>query len=197
MDSAELGVALPIGAGGLVRITGFAIEKRQVFFRDADGFNVTDGKTSHVGIEGDLDMPLGESFSLFASGTYAEHRYRFDRVVGNASETIDSGDPVDTAPKSLAHIALRWTPPGPWRGELSAQHVGRYAMNAANTVFYEGHDTLDLRIGREIGAGAELTGIIRNLTDERYAKRADFAFGNERYFPGEERAFELVLSARF
>ena len=27
--------------------------------------------------------------------------------------------------------------------------------------------------------------IIRNLLDEKYADRADFAFGNERYFPGE------------
>ena len=34
---------------------------------------------------------------------------------------------------------------------------------------------------------------VMNLTDRRYAERADFAFGNARYFPGRERA--LFVSA--
>ncbi len=42
-----------------------------------------------------------------------------------------------------------------------------------------------------------LLAILRNATDERYADRADFAFGSERYFPGEERAAEVVLQVGF
>jgi outer membrane receptor protein involved in Fe transport len=76
-------------------------------------------------------------------------------------------------------------------------HVGRYAMNAANTVFYDGHEVVDLRLGRDLTNDVAATLIVRNLLDERYARRADFAFGNQRFFPGEERAFELVLAARF
>ena len=42
-----------------------------------------------------------------------------------------------------------------------------------------------LRGAYQINDTFEVFGMVRNLTDEAYADRADFAFGNERYFPGE------------
>ena len=36
-----------------------------------------------------------------------------------------------------------------------------------------------------------------NLFDEKYAKRADYAFGNARYFPGEARHFNIGLKKAF
>ena len=197
LDSIELGWRARIGEAGQLAVTAFAMEKRNVFFRDADGFNVTDGLTTHVGVEAEGEVALTERRSLRAGATWAEHRYGFDRVVGNGSETIEDGDLVDTAPRTLANLQLTWTPTDAWRVELAGTHVGRYATNAANTVFYDGHDLLDLRVQRSLKEDVALTFITRNLTDERYARRADFAFGNERYFPGEDRAFELVLAAKF
>jgi iron complex outermembrane receptor protein len=38
---------------------------------------------------------------------------------------------------------------------------------------------------------------IANLSDERYATRADFAFGSYRYFVGHEREFHFSLSKEF
>ncbi|GGY47123.1 TonB-dependent receptor [Parvularcula lutaonensis] len=195
LDSIELGWRAE-GAAGRIAVTGFAMRKENVFFRDADGFNVTDGETSHVGVEAEGLWQIAPELSLTASGTWAEHRYEFDRNVGNASEVITEGNLVDTAPKTLATAQLTWTP-GPWRMEAAATHVGPYFMNAANTVEYEGHDLLDLRIGREVGQRLFVTAIVRNVLDARYARRADFAFGNERFFPGEERAAEIVLTAKF
>lgn len=197
LDSLELGWRARSPGVGQLAVTAFAMEKRDVFFRDADGFNVTDGVTTHVGIEAEGEIALTERLSLRAGGTWAEHRYGFDREVGNGSETIGDGDLVDTAPRTLANLQLTWTPTQAWRVELAGTHVGRYAMNAANTVFYDGHDLLDLRVQRFLSKEVALTFVTRNLTDERYARRADFAFGNERYFPGEERAFELILGAKF
>jgi outer membrane receptor protein involved in Fe transport len=34
---------------------------------------------------------------------------------------------------------------------------------------------------------------MNNATNKRYAERADFAFGNYRYFPGEGRRLLLAL----
>jgi outer membrane receptor protein involved in Fe transport len=34
---------------------------------------------------------------------------------------------------------------------------------------------------------------VTNLTDRRYADRADFAFGDYRYFPGRERSAFLEV----
>ena len=75
--------------------------------------------------------------------------------------------------------------------------MGQYETNAANTESYPGHDLLDLRAEIQLSDRYSIAGIARNVTDQRYARRADFAFGNERYFPGEERAGEVVLRARF
>ncbi|MEM9838258.1 MAG: TonB-dependent receptor [Pseudomonadota bacterium] len=196
LDSFELGWRGQLADRGTLAVTAFAMRKENVFFRDADGFNVTDGETSHVGIEFEGNVALTKSLSLRAGGTWAEHRYEFDRQVGNASEVIESGDLVDTAPRTLANAQLNWQPTPTLRAEAAWTHVGRYATNAANTAFYEGHDLLDLRLQKDLGSVA-VTGIVRNVLDARYARRADFAFGNERYFPGEERAFEVVVSAQF
>ncbi len=43
--------------------------------------------------------------------------------------------------------------------------------------------------------GIEIFTAVRNLLDERYAERADYAFGNERYFPGEPRAISIGIRA--
>jgi outer membrane receptor protein involved in Fe transport len=42
-----------------------------------------------------------------------------------------------------------------------------------------------------VNQSTEVFGAVRNLTNTDYAERADFAFGNDRYFPGEDRAFSL------
>lgn len=196
LDSAEIGWRADLPRTALA-LTGFAMRKDNVFFRDADGLNVTDGVTTHVGIEAELRARLAETLTLEGSATYAEHRYGFDRDVGDASEVIADGDFVDTAPRTLASARLLWTPGDAWRLEAAYTHVGRYFTNAANTQTYEGHDLVDLRASRTFGERFVVTGILRNAADVRYARRADFAFGNERFFPGEERAGEVVLTAKF
>jgi hypothetical protein len=37
---------------------------------------------------------------------------------------------------------------------------------------------------------------LNNLTDELYADRADFAFGNYRYFPGRDREMYVEVAWR-
>ena len=196
LDAAELGWR-KASARGSVSLIGFAMRKRNYFFRDADGFNVTDGETTHLGLEAEGQLALTDTLSLSGAGTVARHDYAFARL-GPASgrELIRDGDEVDTAPTTLATAQLVWTPTEAVTAEAAWTHVGAYWMDAANTREYPGHDTLDLRAAYEIGP-VTLLGIVRNVTDARYARRADFAFGSERYFPGEERAVELAVQAAF
>ena len=49
----------------------------------------------------------------------------------------------------------------------------------------------------EFGEGTEAFLIVRNLTDEAYADRADLAFGNDRYFPGEPLNATLGVRKKF
>ena len=73
--------------------------------------------------------------------------------------------------------------------------VGRYFLDAANTATYPGHDVVNLRLGWSPREDLRTSLRVDNLFDTAYADRADYAFGNYRYFPGRGRA--LFLSVDF
>ncbi len=196
LDSVEAGLR---GAflGGRYQLTGYYMKKRNFFFRDADGFNVTAGRTRHVGVEAEVSVPLPAGFEITGSATYARHSYRFTRSVASQStESIVSGNDIDTAPRLLSNARLAWQPRPVLRVELEWGRMGRYYTDAANLHAYPGHDLFNLRAEWRTGPGVRVFAAIRNLTGTDYAERADFAFGSERYFPGEARAFEGGLSFR-
>lgn len=182
------------GASSHWELAAFAMKKKNFFFRDSNGLNVPDGRTEHVGVEFAADGELGEEtgFGWRAGASYAEHSYAFDRDVANADEVIVDGAEVDTAPNWLADLGLSYEGER-WDVLVTAEHIGEYFTNAANTRSYSGHTLLHARLGVEFADHAELYVSARNLFDERYADRADFGFGSERYFPGEPRNFVFGL----
>jgi outer membrane receptor protein involved in Fe transport len=191
IDAFELGFK---GARGRVRYeaAGYFMWKRNFFFRDADGFNVNDGRTRHVGGEAEVGADLPFGFAIDAQASYGRHTYRFDRPVlslPQATEAISFGDDVDTSPRWIAGARARWrTNDERIETELEWVHLGRYFLDAANSATYSGHDLLHLRAQWSVTDRLALTFALRNILDKLYAERGDIAFGNERYFPGEERA---------
>jgi len=197
IDSAELGIRRH-GGSGWFEMTAYWMEKENFFFRDTDGFNVPDGRTRHVGIEAEVEMPLSSWLTIAASGTYAHHTYRFtNTVAANSTESIFTGDDVDTAPRTLGNLRVIWTPHENVRGEVEWVHVGEYYTDASNSHHYPGHDLVNLRISWQSDNGWGAFAALRNATGTDYAERADFSFGNDRYFPGEPRALQLGFSRRF
>ena len=193
LDSFELGYRRAFASGAQLDLTGFVMRKQNVFFRDADGINVTDGKTDHHGLELAVNLPLGERLAARIAGSWARHEYAFDRDVARSTEVIRSGDLVDTAPEWLWNARLDWQASERLSAQLEWVHVGEYATDAANAHVYDGHDVFNLRARAQFDAGVEVFATVRNLLDERYAERADFAFGSDRYFPGEARAFSVGI----
>lgn len=185
LDMAELGLRIDRNALRF-ELVGFVGRKENFLFRDADGFTVDDGVTTHKGIEFDLRYALLDTLQLFAAGTVARHEYDFERIVGNASEIVLPGNEVDTAPTTIGQFGAVWTPVPALIGQATVSHVGNYFTDAANENRYPGHNVLDLSLSYDVSDAVRLTLVGKNVTDTRYATRADFAFGNERYFPGEE-----------
>jgi iron complex outermembrane receptor protein len=196
LDSVEAGVRFGNSSGTRLQLTSFAMRKRNVFFRDADGFNVTDGRTRHAGVELSARHNLSEQFAITFAGSWSQHEYDFDRNVGRASEIITAGDRIDTAPDWLWTTSLDWQISAPLSVSLTWSHVGSYFTDAANEHSYAGHDVWALRARYQITDQIEIFGSVRNLFDERYATRADYAFGSERYFPGEPRALSVGVRVR-
>ena len=201
IDAVELGLRAGLGERINIDLAGFWMDKRNFFFRDADGFNVEDGRTRHAGVEGEVRITLLETLSLQSAVTYAAHTYRFDRNPGSnpgvtVRENITSGDDVDTAPRVLANTRLLWRPVERVSLEAEWVSVGAYFTNAANTRRYDGHNLLHLRGEIMLTERLAAFAILRNATDALYAERADFAFDSDRFFPGEVRTLGFGLRFR-
>ena len=82
------------------------MDKDDVILRDSSGFNVSGGKTRHVGLEYEGDWSFAEGWTVSTAGTYARHEYRFTAAV-EQGEQITSGNDIDTAPREVNALRLR------------------------------------------------------------------------------------------
>lgn len=178
-------------------IAAYWMEKENFFFRDSDGLNVVDGSTRHQGIEAAATLRIDDRLSIGGNAAWSVQEYTFNRPVAAALERIVSGNRIDTAPEWLADARIDWQALDALKLSLTLEHVGEYFTDPANTVTYPGHTVLGVRAGWTLSDSLEAYLILRNLTDERYADRADVAFGNERYFPGEPLNATFGITKRF
>ncbi|MEQ9316442.1 MAG: TonB-dependent receptor, partial [Henriciella sp.] len=198
MDSVEVGIRGSLASNAVIfDIAAYFAEKDNFFFRDSDGLNVTDGSTRHQGVEGQVSWAVNDSFTITGTASLAEHTYTFDRIVGNGSEIIRSGNEVDTAPNVLGDLSVIWTPTERFEASLSAEYIGKYFTDPANEQTYPGHTLTNARVSYSFGEDFEAFVTIRNLFDLNYADRADYAFGNDRYFPGEPLNATFGVRKRF
>ena len=192
LDSAELGIRTSADAWR-VEVSLFAMQKKNSVYRDADGFNVSGGRSKHRGIELDWRLDILSAWEVAVRGTYARHTYDFD-VVAQRGETFVSGRDIDTAPRWQGGAKLRYA--GSERFDAAIQWVslGSYYLDAENQYTYPGHDLLNLQASVDLSDRWLLTARLNNMLDTDYADRADFAFGNYRYFPGRGRELFLQFS---
>ncbi len=186
LNSLEAGVKYDEN-GAVLELAVFTMWKDNFFFRNANGFNVVNGKTRHTGAEVSFSAALTQRLSVSGDGTLAKHTYDFNESVGSAANDITRGNRVDTAPDTLAHIRLRYDVSDALMTEIEWRHVGSYFTNPGNTAEYPGHDIFVLRGQVAVSDCLTLFGRVDNILNTQYADRADFAFGNERYFPGRPR----------
>ncbi|MEZ5998336.1 MAG: TonB-dependent receptor [Hyphomonas sp.] len=178
-------------------LAAYWMDKEHFFFRDSNGLNVTDGSTEHKGVELSAAYAITDALSFTGSVSWSDQTYTFDRIVSSASDTIRDGNQIDTAPEWLANARLDWRATDRLILSLNMEHVGEYFTDPANLNSYPGHTIFGARAAWEWMDGNEIWINIRNLTDERYADRADVSFGTPRYFPGEPVNATVGISRKF
>jgi outer membrane receptor protein involved in Fe transport len=191
LDSVEAGLHRRSTAMAM-DVAVFAAEKRGSVYRDSEGFNVSGGRSRHRGIETELDWTLSPGWSLAVDATFAHHTYDFDAVAAQG-EAFVSGRDVDTAPRWFGSVELSFAPGRGVDAALQWTGIGGYFLDAENRFRYPGHAVANLRVGRGLGRHVHLRLRINNLADRAIADRADYAFGNYRYFPGRGREFFAEL----
>ena len=192
LDSIEIGIR-----GGFnifnIELVGFDMKKENYFFRDSQGFNVENGKTTHRGLEINILAEFNEFFQIENSTSFAEHEYDFDHLPNG----IKSGNQIDSAPELIANTRFIYSPKEGTRIELEWEKIDSYPVDERNAHFYKGHNVINLRAKTPINENLSIGIYVNNVADKHYANRADFAFGSYRYFVGQKREFYFMLESKF
>ncbi len=177
-------------------LAAYYMEKENVIFQNSDRENVSDGQTSHTGIEMSVLVTISQSLTFNLAASYGDHRYTANIAPRGVSEIID-GNQIDTAPKVSSNARLAWQISPAQNLELEWIHLGPYYTDEANLQKYSGHDLVNLRYARKMEDNWNLSVRITNVLDTDYAERADYGFGNERYFVGEPASVYVTLGHQF
>ncbi len=194
-DSVELGVRSQFDRFQY-DLSAYLMTKRDVIFQDRDRYNVSGAKTTHRGIEGSVRWLLSDTWSISGNANYARHRYDSDIQLLGTRGSIEGND-IDTAPRHFGSIQVvaDFSSLGvPVSAEAEWLWVAKYWVDPNNAHEYKGHELLNLRASWALSPKATLTLVATNLLDEGYAERADYGFGNYRYFVGEPRSAVLGLT---
>ena len=179
-------------AGLRYQLNAFYQRSHDQIFRNADGFNVTDGAIRSAGMEWQTELSLGAHLHASYSGSFADHEYASDSFAGSGEDFV-RGNQVDTAPKWQNFFRLHWQAGAGLAISAEIEHLGSYFLDAANSASYQGHTLVHLAAAWQPARQWLLRLRVENLFNQRYAERADFAFGNFRYFPGQGTTLRLSL----
>ncbi len=197
LDSEELN-SVELGFRGIqgefsYELGAYYMEKDNVIFQDADRQNVSGAKTDHYGLDITLRWNLPADFDFALDANLARHQYASNVALIGSSGNIKGND-IDTAPRRFGSARLGWQPAEAHRLELEWVHMDKYYLEPDNQHQYDGHDLLNLRYTGQLTERFMLGLRATNLTDEDYAERADFGFGNYRYFVGEPRSLYVQIN---
>lgn len=175
----------------------YYMEKDDVVFQDADRQNVSGASTEHLGVEVSIDYAFNEAWRIAIDATAARHRYTSDiNLIGSSGDI--KGNDIDTSPRLFGSARLTrdlqdFTSRESY-AELEWVYLDEYYLEPDNEHEYDGHSLLNLRVGANLTGGLSAALRVTNLLDEEYAERADFGFGQYRYFVGQPRGAYLELA---
>ncbi len=151
------------------------------------------GAATHRGIEASVGLALTSALRLDAAYSIADHVYDewIPQAASDSRPAIDySGKLIEQAPRTLGSAILAWSPTLLRGGRLAVEwsHLGRYAQNAANDAFYEGHHLVGVHANAMVGPRAELFLKITNLANTQYAELSSYdTFQKDTYTVGNPR----------
>ncbi|MFT4614838.1 MAG: iron complex outermembrane receptor protein [Bacteroidia bacterium] len=200
IDNIELGLRGRYNNGASYDLALFYMEKDEVIFQDSNRQNVSGAKTEHYGAELGIRLPLSETVSLGIDATFASHTYADPIALLGASGNIKGND-IDTSPNAFGSARLDWDLSGITgrmsHAQLEWVYLDEYYLEPDNEHQYDGHSLLNLRLSGNLTSRLACSLRVTNLLDEDYAERADFGFGNYRYFVGQDRGAYFEVSYQF
>lgn len=187
----ELGALWKPAAGVAVDLAAYRLTSSSEIRTVAPGVYENDGATRRTGVEASVLWAARKDLDL--SLTYGSAN---SRVTENGNAAL-IGKRVAGVPRSMTTATAAWTPVPNWTASLTWRRVGRYAVNADNSLHDGGYATVDLGL-RYRASGArpyELHATLANAADKAYATSVSVIGGMPLFAPGAPRT--LKLGARF
>lgn len=182
-DSVEVGLRFN-GAAVSAELSAYTMDKKDVVLKASNNATVGDGETSHRGVELQLGVALSSHWFLSSALSMAKHEIQSASLLNGVS--VD-GNTMDTAPEWMGSAQLRYQPSSELSLEFEAVYMDDYYLDTENEHQYEGHTLFNAVAQWQVTDAWSTRVRLQNISDKRYAERADYAFGSYRYFTGENR----------
>lgn len=200
LNNIELGMRGNLQEQLAYDLSVYLMHKDNVIFQDTKRYNVSGAETRHYGVELSLDFRLNEDWYARLDGTWASHTYDSEINLFGSSDNLN-GNTIDGAPEAFGSARVGWSFPSltAEKGTLELEwvYLDSYYLDPENEHQYDGHSLFNLRASTQLDRHWRSTLRLTNLLDEDYAERADFGFGEYRYFVGQPRGAYLEISYRF
>jgi len=180
---------------GAATVALYQIVRKDFAVRDSANPNLTvqAGQQTSRGIELSGRLQVTQRLLAEANYAYVDAKYdAFNEAVNGVSVSRKGNAPVNV-PANVANLWLTYSFTPAWSAGVDARYVGSVYADNANTLKAPAYTLLGTFARYRLDEHTTLTGRVRNLTDQLYAKQA---YGLQ-YYAGAPRTFELAVDMRF
>lgn len=187
----ELGAQLQPFAGLTLDVAAYRLLSSGEIRNVAPGLYENYGATRRGGVEAGALWAATRRLDLSLAWGSAH-----SRVTQHADPAL-LGKQVAGVPRHTATVGAAWRPAAGWEGSLTWRRVGRYAVNASNSVSYGGYAIWDAALNYTVpGTGWRVYAAVANLTDKVYATSYSVIGGTQVFAPGAPRTLRIGVQAR-
>lgn len=144
-----------------------------------DRFYENGGTSFHNGLELSFQQNFLDFFSTKFSYSYSKIKFHNDRVFDYNNMSL--------VPRHKGNVRLFLTPNEKLTFMAEGEFVSSYWMDNENENKYSGYTIGNLKADYKLNSSLRLFMKLNNLANERYAEKAEFTFGKEKYTPGAPR----------
>ncbi|MDZ3991342.1 TonB-dependent receptor [Pseudomonas sp. Teo4] len=180
---------------GAATVALYQIVRKDFAVRDSVNPNLTvqAGQQTSRGIELSGRLQVTPKLLAEANYAYVDAQYdEFNEAVNGVSVSRKGNAPTNV-PANVGNLWLTYILTQDWSVGMDARYVDSVYADNANTLKAPAYTLYGAFARYRLDEHTTLTGRVRNLTDEVYAKQAY----NTQYYMGAPRTFELALDLRF
>jgi len=180
---------------GSATLAAYRIERKNLSTADPSnpGSSQPVGQQSSRGVE--LAASLRVTPKLLAEGNFAYVDAQYDEFyenVGGRPVSRKGNRPTNT-PDKVGNLWLTYDLAPSWQVGSDVRYVSSMYANAANSRYAPAYTIFGAFVGYQVNADTRITGRVRNLTDQVYARTT----APSQLYLGAPRTFELALQTRF